>query len=390
MASIRFIDPDFRRSNPSTNGLVDVALRLVSAGWHVEVFSHEIEPELIGKVKHRPVPAIVLPLKQSHWGYFLYYNFQALKDRLNRRKNPGVTVCTGFLFLPADISTVHFSHFDFVTNALRHGRSQPYFVSSLALGLSGLLTELVFLWNPWRTKLLPVSNSVAADMKRFGAPWKRVSVLPNTVSTDKFSPASRLSNRKAARTEHGFSEDEIILLFSSMGQHFRKGFFLATEAIAELRRRGHPVKMLLVGGHPSVLSRISRALDKKYPDQREWIAMSGPVDDTEFHYSAADALIFPSLSEAFSLVEIEASALGLPLYLTPHHGSEMILEEGVNGRLLPWDIRGMADVLEQEILNGLPPTDGVLGAALSQEEYYRKFRTHITECCPDKQTTTPI
>jgi glycosyltransferase involved in cell wall biosynthesis len=47
--------------------------------------------------------------------------------------------------------------------------------------------------------------------------------------------------------------------------------------------------------------------------------------------SAIDAFLFPSYFEAFCLAEIEAAALSLPLLLTPHFGSEMILKPGENG-----------------------------------------------------------
>ena len=88
------------------------------------------------------------------------------------------------------------------------------------------------------------------------------------------------------------------------------------------------------------------------------------------YLAAADALLFPSYSEAFALVEIEAAAMGLRLYLTPHHGSEMILREGQNGREIPWNTHGIVRVLEEELTAGLVrPGSSSHGKAPSQTDY---------------------
>ncbi|HEY8962055.1 MAG TPA: glycosyltransferase, partial [Luteolibacter sp.] len=129
-------------------------------------------------------------------------------------------------------------------------------------------------------------------------------------------------------------------------------------------------RLLVVGGWPKSLGRQCGRLRKRIPDYEDWIVFTGMVDNPEYHLSAADGLLFPSLSEAFSLVEIEASMLGLPLFLTAHHGSEMILQCGINGRLLPWKVDEMIEVMEGEIVEGkVKPRDASMGKALSFQDY---------------------
>ena len=100
------------------------------------------------------------------------------------------------------------------------------------------------------------------------------------------------------------------------------------------------------------------------------IRFAGYVAPPEWHLSAGDALIFPSHFEAFSLMEIEAASLGLQLYLTAHPGSEMILREGVNGRLLPWDVDGMVATLTGDITSGvIRESHCELGEALAPDSY---------------------
>jgi glycosyltransferase involved in cell wall biosynthesis len=390
MPSVRFIEPAFTRQNPSTNGLVDVVSELMEHGWAVEVFSHSLDPELEGKVFHRKAPRFSLPFGLAAWVYFLYYHWQGLIDCFQRSSQADITVSTGYMYLPADFATVHFSHFNFVKEAWLRGRKTPGFIQNLILETQGVLSELIFLWNPWKTRLLVVSDSVADDMRRLAAPWKTIELLPNRAITDRFFPTYREQNRGQARRIHGFCEEETVLLFASAGHHFRKGFFKAVDVIARLREKGLRVRFLVVGGRDATLSRLRRKLGRLHPGFEEWIEFTGSVENPEFHFSAADALFFPSLSEAFSLVEIEAAALGLPLYLTAHHGSEMILRDGQNGRLLPWDIAGMVELMESEIRDGkLRFTSGCTGRALSKEAYAQKWLDLLEDSQPCTKTEVP-
>ena len=379
MPSIRFIEPSFTRNNPSTNGLVDVVRELAVRGWTVEVFSHDLDPSLIGAVIHRQAPRFNLPFGLAAWIYFYFYQWQGLVDKLRQRPCADITVATGFMYLPADLATVHFSHFDYLKAIWLHGRKSPALLANIILAFPGFLSEVLFLWNPWRTRLLPVSDSVAADLRLFAARWKCIQVLPNQINADRFFPAYREQTRAPARQVHGFGDAETVLLFASAGHHFRKGFFTAVEAIARLRARGLAVRLLVVGGREASLERLRRRLRRSHPDFADWMVFTGSVTNPEFHFAAADALFFPSLCEAFSLVEIEAAALGLPLYLTSHHGSEMILHDGENGRLLPWDIAGMVDMLEQEIRSGkMRFTNGSTGRALSKGAYLQAWLEQLT------------
>jgi glycosyltransferase involved in cell wall biosynthesis len=379
---IRFIEPWFVRENPSTNGLVDVAIGLAKEGWEIQVFAHECDEELRGLASTRHMPGLTLPFKLDVWGYFTYVNLCLFMDWLRSASFRGVTVSTGFLAPSAEIATVHFSHLDLIRKLIRHGRSQPGLLRQTLLSIPGIFSELILLWSPWKTRLLVVSRAVAGDISRFAAPWKDVRVLPNAVIGSRFNTTYRQSVRSEARKRHGFATGETVFVFASMGHHFRKGFFIAAKAIEILRQKGHKARLLVIGGQPHTLDRLRRLLGKLCPGFREWMVFTGWVPDPEFHYSAGDALIFPSLSEAFSLVEIEASALGLPLYLTPHHGSEMILGDGTNGRIIPWEPKGIADCLAAEIDAGeIKFTAGGTGSALSLQEYSRQWLGHISDFC---------
>ncbi len=52
-------------------------------------------------------------------------------------------------------------------------------------------------------------------------------------------------------------------------------------------------------------------------------------------YQRADAFIFPSLTEAMARVVLEAMASGLPVIVTPEAGYEDLIDDGVNGFIVP-------------------------------------------------------
>jgi glycosyltransferase involved in cell wall biosynthesis len=103
------------------------------------------------------------------------------------------------------------------------------------------------------------------------------------------------------------------------------------------------------------------------------------VPDVETYFAAADALLFPSYSEAFALVEVEAAACGLPLFLTPHHGSEMILEDGVNGRLIEFDTERIAQVLAEFVEGRWKPTGTSLKHAVDSATYAQRLGDLLLE-----------
>jgi glycosyltransferase involved in cell wall biosynthesis len=133
----------------------------------------------------------------------------------------------------------------------------------------------------------------------------------------------------------------------------------------------------VVGGRLRRLDELQTKLDAAHPDWKSWMTFTGLVPDVEKYFAAADAFLFPSYSEAFALVEVEATACGLPLFLTPHHGSEMILQDGINGRCLDFDAGQISRVLAEFVSGQWQPSKLQPGNALDSTAYARRLAAEL-------------
>jgi glycosyltransferase involved in cell wall biosynthesis len=87
-----------------------------------------------------------------------------------------------------------------------------------------------------------------------------------------------------------------------------------------------PGSKLVVGGGPDL-----EMLKKKYPQ----VAFAGFKENGELakHVAAADVFVFPSRTDTFGLVLIEALASGVPVAAFPVQGPIDVIEQGVTGFL---------------------------------------------------------
>ena len=70
-------------------------------------------------------------------------------------------------------------------------------------------------------------------------------------------------------------------------------------------------------------------------DQCSAIRYIGRQEDVRPFYQEADCLVFPSYREGFPNVVLEAGAMGLPAIVTDINGSREIIQNGVNGLIIP-------------------------------------------------------
>lgn len=87
-----------------------------------------------------------------------------------------------------------------------------------------------------------------------------------------------------------------------------------------------PGSKVVVGDGPA-----RRGFEKKHPDVHFAGVQKG--EDLARHYAAADVFVFPSLTDTYGVVMIEANAAGLPVAAFPVTGPVDVVVEGVTGCL---------------------------------------------------------
>lgn len=367
---VQIVEPYLNRGNPSFKALAEAIPTLDGRDISFVGIAFDRAAEF-SKIETRFVPSRGVPSFLLGMWFFLYVNTVGWWRFGRGRRRADVVLTTGGRCLWADVSIFHFFNPPWLglqwKLGLRSGEDMRLFLQTIP----GVAEDLLQLWMSGCLHICAVSLSIEDMLRSWGPDRKfRYSLLPNTCDRSKLNPEFRRQHRPAARQELGYAEEDAVFLFASQGHYRRKGFWLAIEALATVRASGHPqIKFLVVGGHARTLDRLKVALSETVEDWEEWVKFTGMVEEAPRYFSAADAFLFPSYFEAFSLVEIEANALGLPLLLTRHPGSEMSLVDGVNGQFVQFDPADIARVVEDWIEEGFPENSGNLGKALSASEY---------------------
>jgi glycosyltransferase involved in cell wall biosynthesis len=105
-----------------------------------------------------------------------------------------------------------------------------------------------------------------------------------------------------------------------------------------VERLGKPAPLVLVGGHPGEWEgEHPLATARRIGNRQVFLAGWRPHEQLPQALNAADALVLPSVAEAFGLVLVEAMACGLPVIACRTHGPAAIVADGKTGWLIPPD-----------------------------------------------------
>lgn len=376
---ITIVDYELSKKNPGISSLAKSVPELVAQGYIVNFWGNKLGEELHEVVhKHVKIPCVPIPIIGMIINWFII-NICALFRYLFVDKKDHVFITTGGHFVLADAAIFQFYNKEWyrIQNEGVERGNEPEFYKYRQLW--GIFDDYLILKMPFCKVFLSASDAIREDLER-DHPAKIHITLPNSVDESVFN-VTLIEKRDELREKYEISKKAYVLVFVSQGHYVRKGFWLALKALDEYRTRnpGEEVKFLVLGGREKKLSGIKDHLDQVYPDWREWIVFTGWTDKVQEYMAFSDALFFPSYFEAFSLVEIEAAAMRLPLILTKHHGSEMILNEGVNGYLCDFDVESIVKVLEKLRNAPLKIEEPDLGKALTKESWTDQFQTIITK-----------
>jgi UDP-glucose:(heptosyl)LPS alpha-1,3-glucosyltransferase len=192
--------------------------------------------------------------------------------------------------------------------------------------------------NP-RVSLAAVSQRTATLLENY---FRRqdVTVIPNGVDTEQFSPSARLALRSEARLRRKIQENNFVVLL--IGNDWRvKGLQTILRAVSALRDL--PILVMAAG-------------DDSAESFRETAGSLGILERCRFElprenvldfYAAADLYVSPSREDSFGMPVAEAMACGLPVITSIFAGVSSLLHDGVDSLILrdPHDSKTLATMI---------------------------------------------
>ena len=242
---VLIVEHDFSSQNCTTKGLYHAVPDLKALGCEIDVLSNTYEKHA-DVTRHIPCFAMKRPWFFRYLSFILVANLKGVFTKLTNDYD--IIHTSNGLFLKANLSTFHFSEWDWVKTQLQY--LKPNNVKSLYEFTTSIFAAAVdFLQLRRRNlKIVAVSDSIAELLSLKTNSRHEVGVLPNAVDDSKFGRHPELDqSRIVIREKFEIKEDEQVFCFCANGTHRRKGFWLALEALALLPEE-FKFKFMLIGG----------------------------------------------------------------------------------------------------------------------------------------------
>jgi len=179
------------------------------------------------------------------------------------------------------------------------------------------------------------SQSIRGIMQGYGID-KRYEVIPNGVDDSLFhpKPEEAAAFRQKLAAEHPGFEQGPLLLYVGRIRH-EKNLELLAKAMPVITARVPTTRLLLVGEGSQKPELEAFFQNHKLKSKIAWMSYM-PREMLPAVYSAADVFVFPSKTETFGLVTIEAMLCGTPVVGVDRMGTGEVLK-GNRGGLLTED-----------------------------------------------------
>ena len=156
----------------------------------------------------------------------------------------------------------------------------------------------------------------------------------NGIDTGHFN-ADSISDQELIKCQKKWTiaQDDFVFLFIGrlVGD---KGINELVAAFEQLSSKFPKAKLLLVGSQEPTLDPLAKSTLKAI-DQNPSIILTGYQQDVRPFLKMAQVFVFPSYREGFPNVVLQAGAMGVPCIVSDINGCNEIIEDEINGFLVP-------------------------------------------------------
>lgn len=173
-----------------------------------------------------------------------------------------------------------------------------------------------------RTRETYVPSASMRDLLRGKGFTCPMEVWEHGVDTAKFNPERRSLEW---RRSHGIQDNEILVGFVGRVV-WEKAVAVWGDVIQKLEQSGRPIRSMMIGSGPALDSMKARLKNTIFLGYM-------PHETLATAFASMDAFPYPSVSETFGCVTLEAMASGVPPVAANATGSRDIVTDGVDGFL---------------------------------------------------------
>jgi len=289
-------------------------------GVPVLVFGPTIEePDLDHKGELIPVPSVPMPGRPE---YRVTIGFpESVQKRLSDFDPTLVHIATPDLLGFRAMRYAQSNNIQIVASYHTHFTSYLKYYNLEMLEVLGW-KYLAWFYSQCKHVYVP-SPSMADELNEKGIN-KGIRIWARGVNTDRFHPEQR---SEQWRRSIGAGEDDCVVSFVSR-LVWEKDLQTYVDTIKKLKGGGHRVRALVVGDGPA-----RKELQQMLPEAHFTGFLTG--DELARAYASSDIFLFPSDTETFGNVTLEAMSSGVPCVVADATGSKSLVESGINGYLVP-------------------------------------------------------
>lgn len=235
--------------------------------------------------------------------------------------------------------------------------------------------------------VIAVSDYIKQALVRVGYDASRITVIHHGIDITRFSPPTAADRQEIASRYPQLVGRQVI--FHPARMSLDKGCHISVQALAQLVQDFPQVMLVLAGTgstvdwggqQPGHVRRIKELIQRLGLEKHVFVRFF-PWQEMPLVYKAADFCIYPScFQEPFGLVMLESMATARPLVVSRAGGMPEIIQDGVNGYVVPMgDAAALADRCRLLLVNhALCQRLGRQGRALTEKHWTTQVMTSAT------------